>query len=275
MTLPDLSFLKPELDRLYEAYNRPQWIHPDPLQYLYAYPDPLDREIVGLIASSLAYGRVAQILKSVSAILDEMGPSPRRYLERTSFRTLLNTFRGFRHRFTSGQELSLLLKGVQRVLQDYGSLQHCFMAAHDPTEGTVLTGLCFLTGKLTAFFPHAANSLIACPQKSSACKRLHLFLRWMVRQDRVDPGGWDMVSPSILVIPLDTHMHRLARCLNLTQRQAADGKTAMEVTHAFQTIDRQDPVRYDFCLTRPGIRGEKGLERLMELARGVESKMIV
>ena len=95
--------------------------------------------------------------------------------------------------------------------------------------------------------------LLPSPESGSACKRLNLFLRWMVRSDAVDPGGWSGVSPAMLIVPLDTHMHRIAAKLGLTKRRAADFRAAREVTGAFRTIAPEDPVKYDFALTRLGI----------------------
>ena len=102
--------------------------------------------------------------------------------------------------------------------------------------------------------------LLPSPSAGSACKRLNLFLRWMVRQDNVDPGGWDSVSPAKLIIPLDTHMHRIGRRLGLTPRRQADLRTAIEITEGFRGICPSDPVRYDFALTRLGIRRDEGVE---------------
>ena len=108
------------------------------------------------------------------------------------------------------------------------------------------------------------NSLLPCPEKGSACKRFHLFLRWMVRNDAVDPGGWDGISASKLIVPLDVHMHRICMRLGLTSRAQADLKTALEVTGRFRAIVPEDPVRYDFALTRIGIRNDIDLAEIME-----------
>ena len=100
------------------------------------------------------------------------------------------------------------------------------------------------------------------PSKGSACKRLALYLRWMVRNDEVDPGGWKMVDPSALLIPLDTHMFNICTTLGLCSRKAADGRSAIEITEAFKKVCPEDPVRYDFALTRFGIRSDMKLEDL-------------
>jgi uncharacterized protein (TIGR02757 family) len=117
-----------------------------------------------------------------------------------------------------------------------------------------MKALSALAGEIAAPFRGACNSLVPLPERGSACKRLHLFLRWMVRQDRVDPGGWSDVPAAKLVAPLDIHMHRISCHLGLTRRKQADARAALEVTRAFRQISPNDPVRYDFALSRLGIR---------------------
>ena len=245
---------KDRLDGLYHTYNYRKWVHPDPLEFLYDYPDVLDREIVGFIASSLAYGRVAQILRSVSSVVEKMGPSPGSYLESATCASLRQTFRGFRHRFTTSSELVQMLQGLQGVMRRYGSLYQCVLHHMNPADETVLEALSALAKEIAAPSRGKCNSLVPLPQRGSACKRLHLFLRWMVRQDRVDPGGWPKVPAAKLVVPMDTHMHRISLRMGLTTRKQADVRTALEVTRAFRTLLPHDPVRYDFALSLLGIR---------------------
>lgn len=248
---------KPQLERLYVLYNSRKWVHPDPLEFLYKYADFKDREVAGLIASSLAYGRVTQILKSVSSVLDKMGPSPYGFLLSATPSYLLRMYSGFKHRFTTGEELAFMLIGAKSVIKRFGSLYKCFLSGFNDDDETVLTGLSYLVNELRIDLNGRSNSLLPLPEKGSACKRWNLFLRWMVRKDSVDPGGWDRVSPAKLIVPLDTHMHRICLLLKLTGRKNADMRTAMEITSAFRKIDPEDPVRYDFALTRPGIRTMK------------------
>ncbi len=251
---PSPLLIKPQLDRLYAFYNARKWVHPDPLEYLYEYPRLQDREVVGLIASCLAYGRVTQILKSVSGILKEMGEAPCRFLETCSFPALEKRFGEFKHRFTTGREMVMMLEGIRYVIDRYGSLYECFLGALDHQDDTILPALSFFVSELKTPFDDSPSSLLPSPEKGSACKRLSLFMRWMVRKDRVDPGGWEDVSPRKLIVPLDTHMHRISVCLNLTERRNSDMRTALEVTKAFRMLVPRDPVRYDFALTRLGIR---------------------
>jgi len=242
---------KERLEALYSTYNRRCYVHPDPLEFLYHFHDPLDLEIVGFLASALAYGNVKQILKSVSLVLEKTGTCPSAFLRNSSFKRMTDTFSGFKHRFTTGQDIARLLWGVRLAIERHGSLQRCFLSRLRREDQTVIPALSAFVGDV---FPGGCDFLIPSPARGSACKRLNLFLRWMVRRDEVDPGGWDRVSPSKLLVPLDTHMHRIAMTLGLTKRKQADLRTAMEVTEAFRKISPGDPVRYDFVLTRFGIR---------------------
>ncbi|MBN1345557.1 MAG: TIGR02757 family protein [Phycisphaerae bacterium] len=258
------------LDEIFGRYHRRELVHPDPLEFLYRYAAPSDREIVALIASSLAYGRVARILKSVSSVLDRMSPSPTRFLERSSDETLHRTFADFKHRFTTGDDLADMLGGVKRAVARHGSLHHCFRSCRRAEDDTVLPALARLVDELGGSGRQGAFSLLPSPAAGSACKRLNLFMRWMVRRDDVDPGGWDEVPASCLVVPLDTHMFKICRSLRLTRRRQPDLRAAVEITEAFRKIVPEDPVRYDFALTRIGIREET--EALGRLRLGVQSR---
>jgi len=242
---------KERLESLYSLYNRRCYVHPDPLEFLYDFHDPVDIEVVGFIAASLAYGNVKQILRSVSLVLSKMGPSPSAFLLGSPFHGIATAFADFKHRFTAGEDLARLLWGMRRTIERHGSLQKCFMSRLRRDDGTLIPAL---SAFVEDIFPEGCDFLIPAPGKGSACKRLNLFLRWMVRRDDVDPGGWDGVPPSKLVVPLDTHMHRIAMTLGLTRRKQADLRTAIEITEAFREVSPRDPVRYDFVLTRFGIR---------------------
>ena len=239
------------LEYQYHAFNRRRFVHPDPLECLYAYDDPADREVVALVSSSLAYGRVAQILRSARRVLDVLGPSPARLLRDTPPARLAEMVAGFKHRFTTDDELAAMLVAARGVLKRHGSLGECFAGGLGPSDRTVIPALGRFVEALGG--TKRRNSLLPDPGRGSACKRLHLMLRWLVRRDDVDPGGWPAVPPRLLVAPLDTHMHKIARALSLTARRAADARTALEITDAFRAVSPDDPVRYDFALTRLGI----------------------
>ena len=135
-------------------------------------------------------------------------------------------------------------------MEEYGSLNNCFLFGYRKSDETILPAL--------QFFVNALNSagelkILSDPSKKSACKRLHLYLRWMIREDVIDPGGWKGIDKSQLIIPLDTHIHRISTILGLTDRADPSLKTALEITEALKKYDPADPVRFDFSLTRPGI----------------------
>ncbi|MCK5844986.1 MAG: TIGR02757 family protein [Victivallales bacterium] len=256
------KWLSEELESVYRRFNKRSLVSPDPLQFLYDYDDPTDREVVGLIAASLAYGRVAQILKSVERVLCEMAPSPAEFLVRNSRRTFEHVFSDFKHRFTTGEDLALLLCGMKTCLEDFGSLERAFMEGYANDDPNVSPALAIFAKRLCRFHPGGKSYLVPSPDRGSACKRPLLFLRWMIRSDEVDPGGWSGVLPSKLIVPLDTHMRAIAIRLGLTERKNADLKCAMEITARFAEIAPDDPVKYDFALTRFGIRGDMSVDDL-------------
>jgi uncharacterized protein (TIGR02757 family) len=267
-----------ELEAIYRQFNRRELASHDPIVFLYEYDDPDDREVAAVVASSLAYGRVAQILASVRTVLARLEPRPARFLHDSTDSRLLRVLAGFKHRFTTGQDLSSLLSAVRDVRRGCGSLRKCFLAGRSDAAAqeaadrlvaapgaatrdrrqTYLPELTHLCETLRAARGGHAKFLLPSPLGGSACKRLNLMLRWLIRHDEVDPGGWEGVESRGLLIPLDTHMRRMAQAMGATARKAADLKTVLEVTAAFRTVREDDPVRYDFALTRRGILGTKG-----------------
>jgi uncharacterized protein (TIGR02757 family) len=256
------------LNRLYAQYNLREYVHPDPLEFLYHYPAPRDREIAGLVAASLAYGRVGQILKSIAAVLDPMGNSPCDFLAAARVSDMEETYARMVHRFATGAHIAALLAGVKLIINTYGSLYDCFLDGFSSSDSSILPALINFTEQLHSAATadrsgsSGAGHLIPCPAKKSACKRLHLYLRWMVRNDAVDPGGWDRIPAAKLLVPVDTHMHRIGKMLGLTRRNQADLKTAVEITEGFRKWEPDDPVKFDFTLTRFGIRSDMDIQHI-------------
>lgn len=248
MKPPDKKFL----DSLYDKYNDRKYVHPDPLEFLYNYDKPCEREVAGLIAASLAYGQVRQILKSVSFVLDKLGPSPSDFLKSADSNYIHSVFSSFKHRFTTGFELAELLLNIGRVLKKFGSLNECFISGYDKDKEMLPAILNFIKelrmGKCECY-----NSLVPMPTGKCAYKRINLYLRWMVRKDNVDLGCWDNIAVNKLIVPLDIHMHRVCLGYGFTERKQADMATALQVTEYLKKYDPNDPVKYDFALTRPGI----------------------
>lgn len=258
----DNKQLAETLEDIYRRCNKRSLVSPDPLQFLYDYEEPADREIVAIIAASLAYGRVAQILKSVQRVLEAMSPSPSTFISQNSRKDFEKTFSAFKHRFTTGEDLALLLTGVKSCVEESGSLGEAFVDGYSESDVTVAPALAKFADRLCRFHPGGKSYLIPSPDRGSACKRPLLFLRWMIRDDEVDPGGWNGVPPSKLIVPLDTHMRAIATRFGLTNRKNADLKCAMEITARFAEIAPEDPVKYDFALTRFGIRDDMSVDEL-------------
>ncbi len=244
--------LRELLEELVVRYDDAQYRSTDPVLFAHRYPDPEDREIAALLAAGLAYGRVASILASVEDVLGRLGPHPAGFVDRASASKMDWVCEGFQHRWTTGADVASLLKGVRGVRKQFGSLGAAFAAGLELEEDTA-RGALFRWVTLLREEGAEKNSLLADPAGPSACKRLWLYLRWMVRNDQIDPGGWAGIPTSKLVIPVDVHMHRMGEALGFTRRKQADFRTALEVTEGFRTLCPEDPVRYDFCLTRPGI----------------------
>ncbi len=249
------SRLRESLDVLYHRFNDPSQIHPDPLEFVVTYRDMKDREIVALLAACLAYGRVQTILKSVSSLLAPMEGRPRNFFASQTPGDFTEIYRSFVHRFTKGRDMARLLSGMKNVIEIHGSLYRCFLCHDRPEAQTILPGLTGFVGELRRAAGHSLPFLLPDPGKGSALKRLNLFLRWMVRNDRIDPGGWDAVSPARLLYPLDTHIYAFARRVGFTRRKSADLKAVLEITARFRKLNPMDPVKYDFALARVGILG--------------------
>jgi uncharacterized protein (TIGR02757 family) len=252
--------IKYVLDKLYERYNRSEEIPPDPLQFVYRYTNPADMEITAFLASALAYGRVKQIEKSLSILLERMGESPFEFVvhfDRKKERTL----KGFRHRFTSGEDLSDLIRLLQIILGRYGSIEKCFILSYNPKDRNIVSLLSRFCAHLLSTHIAGHNGgvsrglkfLLASPAGGSACKRLNLFLRWMIRDDAVDTGLWKSIEPAKLVVPVDVHMARLCKILGLYDQKLVSMSTAVAITGRFTEIEPADPVKYDFALSRVGI----------------------
>lgn len=257
--------LKKILDNLYESRSI-QHLANDPLSFCHRYSDPRDQEIVGLVASSFAYGNVRSIIRSLEKIFDRMGPSPRLFVEGFDPVACGRLFAGFKHRFNDDRDLCALFLAARNMIAEAGSISAYFTRFVDHGEGDVTGALTGFTSSVLgmdyspvfgsrtipadSYFPFFFPS----PASGSACKRLCMYLRWMVRpSDGIDLGLWKCISPSKLVIPVDAHIQRIGRYLGLTSRKQADWRMAREITAALRLLDPGDPVKYDFSLCHLGI----------------------
>ncbi|HLE00723.1 MAG TPA: TIGR02757 family protein [Bdellovibrionota bacterium] len=268
------------LNRLFDEYHRDFLLSTDPLEFVHRYQDPRDREVIALISALLAYGNVRQIRSSIQNAIDRMSSiaaSPRQFiydLQEPAFRRqAFKVFRDWVHRFNTGSDLVRLLELLARSWERHGSLGGHFLFYKNPDDFDIETALNKLIAewrswaKATGAAKHSSfYFFLTAPASGSCCKRWCMFLRWMGRRDALDPGLWCKESPlastfpegkhlrpAELIIPLDTHTGRISRYLGLTTRKNADWKAALEVTARLSECDPNDPVRYDFAISRLGI----------------------
>lgn len=258
--------LKELLDDLNRRYGGRDLLSTSAISIPHRYAHPEDREIAGFVAASLAYGNVKQIQRSAEAALGAMGASPSRFVRRFDPLSDAARFQRFVHRFNSGVDLALLCYLLQQAANGPGSLQAFFLQGYDPSHEDIGPALISFVERILAldvspFHPSGripakagVRFFFPSPARGSACKRLNLFLRWMVRRgDDIDFGIWTEVSPAKLIVPLDTHVARIARRLGLTRMKQANWRMAREVTRRLRAFDPDDPVKYDFALCRIGV----------------------
>jgi uncharacterized protein (TIGR02757 family) len=263
-----MTDLKPALDRLYEAFNYPD-AATDPIQIVRRYRRPDDIEAVAFCAASLAFGRVASVLHSIERLLAVMGPSPAAFVRRFEPTRHARAFDGLVHRWTRGADLAALIWVMRQMIDRSGSIEAFFAAGDpDPEAEDVGSALDSFSSRALALDIRAAYGCAAPrpgvayffprPSTGSACKRLNLFLRWMVRRDGLDLGIWQRPAPSRLVVPLDTHVIRVSRCLGLTRYASPGWAMARDITAALRRIEPTDPVKYDFALCHLGMMNACG-----------------
>jgi len=262
--------LGPRLDSLYETFDYVDSVA-DPVQMVRRYTASDDREIVGFCAAALAFGRVASVLQSIEALLDVMGAHPAEFVRR--FQPVRDSERiePLVHRWIRGRDLIALLLILQEMLRRSGTIEEYFLEGDDPSTPDIgpaldsfsLRALHIDVREAYGRMPKRPGVCYFFPRPSagSACKRLNLFLRWMVRRDAIDLGVWTRVSPSRLIVPLDTHVIRVGQCLRLTRYTSPGWKMAAEITASLRAIDPDDPVRYDFSLCHVGMMNACGFNR--------------
>jgi uncharacterized protein (TIGR02757 family) len=260
--------LKQHLDRLYHDFNAADSAT-DPIQIVRRFGSPEDREVVGFVAASLAFGRVASVMQSVERTLSVMGPSPAAFARAYDAGRDAKAFAGIVHRWIRGADVAALVGIVRRMIDRAGSIEGFFagtVSADNEDVGAALDR--FSTSALALgvrspgvgyFFPR--------PSAGSACKRLNLFLRWMVRHDALDLGVWTRVPTAKLIIPLDTHVIRVGRMLKLTRYASPGWAMARDITASLRALDPDDPVKYDYSLCHLGMNFPRDAALKAQLSR--------
>jgi uncharacterized protein (TIGR02757 family) len=258
--------LQEPLERLYREFDWTARADLDAVRFPMRYPEPADREVVALLSACMAYGRVDLFGPWVDWILSRMGDAPARFILGFDPAKHAARFEGFRYRFNRPRDVAAFCVATQRVLIRHGTLGACFragFAAGDPHVGPALERFvaAFLEQDLSAVFPRNRLSYgyrhwFPRPSTGGPCKRLHLFLRWMVRREPPDFGLWPDIPAAALLIPVDTHIENMARALGLTRRRSRTWAMAEEITARLRTLDPTDPVKYDFALCHTRMSGQ-------------------
>ncbi|HMN47513.1 MAG TPA: TIGR02757 family protein [Ignavibacteriaceae bacterium] len=252
--------LKQKLEYHYKAFDRTK-LEPDPLQFLHLFDDPKDIEIIGLLASIFAYGNVKQIENTVKKFILIFKGEPYLFIKNFSIENDSNKLAGIKHRFYTEDDILKLFFVLSKELKVDKSIKNIFLKGYNFSDKNVKSGISnfsnhFLNSFLQSFgeITNGMKFMFPLPEKGSACKRMNLFLRWMVRKDELDFGLWNEIPTHKLVIPVDTHIARICKSLKLTRRKNVSWQMAEEITQNLKKYDSNDPIKYDFAICHIGIR---------------------
>jgi uncharacterized protein (TIGR02757 family) len=260
--------LKHHLDAFLDSFPKAHHVSNDPVQFVHRYDDPRDREIAGIIVSAFAYGNVKSILATAPRALSFLGNRPAQALAAFDPRHDARRLRGFYHRFNTSRDLAVFFWMLRKILERYDSIEQAFLkglSSDDADTGAAMERFSaeMLGTGYEQFYPRGelkrrigVRFLVPSPTDGSACKRMNLYLRWMVRPaDGVDCGVWTRIRKDQLVIPLDTHIARISRYIGLTNMKSPGWRMALDITNGLRRLDASDPLRYDFALCHLGIAG--------------------
>ena len=259
--------LRTGLDTLYSEFNAGQSVA-DPVWMVHRYPSAEDREVVGFIAAALAFGRVQSVLNSVEGMLAVMGPSPASFVREFDPARQRECFKPLVHRWTNSADFAALVWILHQMIERSGSIEGFFVEGLADDAVDVSAALQSFSTRALALNVAAVYGrkrpkpgvayFFSRPSSGGACKRLNLFLRWMVREDRVDLGVWKKVRPGQLIVPLDTHIIRVGQCLRLTRLKSPGWRMAADVTASLRAIDPEDPIKFDFSICHLGMMNACG-----------------
>ena len=255
------------MDTLYAEFNADRAVA-DPVWMARRYDRSDDREVAAFIAAALAFGRVQSVLNSVDGMLQVMGASPAAFVRNFAPARDRDCFKHLVHRWTNGADFAALVWILHQMIEQRGSIESFFIEglADDAVDvGAALQSFSTraLALDVSAIYgkkrpkPGVAY-FFSRPSSGGACKRLNLFLRWMVREDQVDLGVWKKIRPGQLIVPLDTHIIRVGQCLRLTKLKSPGWRMAADITASLRAIDPIDPVKFDFSICHLGMMNACG-----------------
>jgi len=253
--------LKRRLDYHYKYFDKKQ-ISPDPLEFLHKYSNPLDIELIGFISAIFAYGNVRQIIATLSKLENIIGSSPHEFISYYNPQNESKLFNDVKHRFFTSEDISSLFGMLHKAYSAYPSLKHLFLLYYFEEEQNLKSSISFFSRNLLSMCSKCSTNkltpgikfMFPDPQQGSACKRMNLFLRWMIRKDDLDFGLWHEIPPSKLVIPVDVHVANICRQVKLTRLKNVSWKMAEDITETLKKYDPVDPVKYDFAISHLGMR---------------------
>lgn len=249
-----MSDIEKLLNEKYELFNRPNFIANDPISIPHCFSNKQDIEISGLFAATLAWGQRKTIINNCTRLMEWMDNAPHQFLLHHK-ESDLKRFLEFKHRTFNATDLLYFIEFLSWYYSKYQSLEDAFVVTED--SETVEPGLVSFHDLFFSLpdYPKRTIKHISTPARKSACKRINMYLRWMVRDDKrgVDFGIWKKIKPSQLICPCDVHVERVARKLKLIQRKQVDWQTALELTANLRKFDPNDPVKYDFALFGLGV----------------------
>ena len=253
--------LRQKLDYHYKAFDRTK-ISPDPLQFLHLFKDENNIEAIGFIASIFAYGNVKQIINTLDKILLITNNHPYEFIINFNRKNYSSKLKGMKHRFYTEEDITALFIMLNKTYDEYGMLNNLFLKFYNPGELNIKNALSSFSNYFIELagamfsekFSPGLRFMFPLPGIGRACKRMNLFMRWMVRKDELDFGIWDKITPDKLVIPVDTHVARICKQLKLTGLKNVSWKMAEEITQNLKKFDANDPVKYDFAICHIGMR---------------------
>lgn len=243
---------KTELDKLVEKYENKTFIESDPIQIPHRYKDKEDIEIVAFISALFAYGSRKVFIPKLDELFSKMGKKPLEYIKNGEFSNLIN----FNYRFAKENDVIEILKILSKLYNSNETIQTLFRYGYEQKSDIkgmlqVVTDYFYLNS--TDNVGEGFYFMLANPKNNGAMKRLNMFLRWLVRKPPVDFGLWDFITTSELLIPLDTHVAKISREMNLLTRKSNDFKAVLELTDKLKQFDANDPTKYDFAIYAKGI----------------------
>ncbi|MBI1938757.1 MAG: TIGR02757 family protein [Ignavibacteriales bacterium] len=250
--------LKKKLDYHYKFFDCSQ-ISPDPLEFLHKYSGFHDIEIAGILSALFAYGNVKQIISTLEKIHNVMNRKPYEFVMNYNYVHSKKIFTNIKHRFFTHEDIAKLFRALHLVYNKEGTLKNIFQKLYGK-EQSIKNSIAAFSNLMVELIAnkhevsHGIKFMFPDPEKGSACKRMNLFLRWMVRKDELDFGLWDGIPTSQLIIPVDTHVAKICRMLKLTHRKNVSWQMAEEITEELKILDPDDPVKYDFAICHIGMR---------------------